>query len=286
MQDIQIGIIGGSGLYKMEDLTIIEELDIDTPFGKPSAPLVVGEINNVKVAFLARHGKNHSLLPSEVPYKANIYALKSIGVKYILSVSAVGSLREEVAPRHLLVVDQYIDNTKNRANTFFGNGILAHVSMAKPTCPLLSKIIFDEAKKIMPENSVHPKGTYIAIEGPQFSSYAESQFFRQINADVVGMTNMPEAKLAMEAQIAYSAMAMITDYDCWHPHEEAVTAEIAIANLTANAQTSQKIVKQAIQIIAKEKPISAAHSSLASGLITPLESLEGTQKEMLTTLLN
>ncbi len=285
MQDIQIAIIGGSGLYKMEDLKIIDQREIETPFGKPSAPIVIGEIDNVKLAFLARHGTVHGYLPHEVPYKANIYALKSLGVKYIVSVSAVGSLKEEIPPRDLVIVDQYLDFTKNRDSTYFGNGIIAHPSMAEPTCKKVNEILYTAAKKILPENRVHSKGTYVAMEGPQFSSLAESNFYRLLGADVIGMTNMPEAKLAKEAQIAYTALAFATDYDCWHPVEEAVTAEIAIANLMANAENAQKIIKEAVKIIDAQKPESSAHKALSSALLTQPSMLEGKKKELLEMLL-
>ncbi len=285
MSNIQIGIIGGSGLYKMEDLEIIEEKSIETPFGNTSAPIVIGKINNIQLAFLARHGTQHGYLPHEVPYKANIYALKKLGIKYIVSVSAVGSLKEEIPPRDLVIVDQYIDFTKKRDSTFFGNGILAHTSMAKPTCEKVNSILLKAAHKVLGNEKVHAKGTYIAMEGPQFSSFAESNFYRLLQADVIGMTNMPEAKLAMEAQIAYTALAFATDYDCWHPSEEAVTAEIAIANLMANAKNAQEIIKLAVEEIDKEKPFSNAHSALSSSLLTPLSALEGDKKELLELLL-
>ncbi len=285
MKDVKIGIIGGSGLYKMEDLKQIQEIEINTPFGKTSAPLVLGELCDIPLVFLARHGINHSLLPSEVPYKANIYAMKELGIKYLISVSAVGSLKEEIAPEDIVIVDQYIDNTKNRKSTFFGNSILAHVSMAKPTCKELNSLLIQASKKILDKKRVHEKGTYIAIEGPQFSSYAESQFFRLIQADIVGMTNMPEAKLAMEAQIAYSSMAMVTDYDCWRQDTEEVNAKMAIAHLMANAKNSQLIIKEAIKEIAQQSPQSLSHRALENALLTDVNSLAEPQKKILETLL-
>ncbi len=284
MQDFRIGIIGGSGLYRMEELVNIQEIEINTPFGMPSSPLMLGEIDTIPLVFLARHGKNHTLLPHEVPYKANIYALKEMKVKYLISISAVGSLREEIAPEDVVIVDQYIDNTKNRTSTFFGNGLLAHVSMAHPTCKALNSLLSHAAKKILNPTKVHEKGTYIAIEGPQFSSFAESHYFRQIGADVVGMTNMPEAKLAMEAQIAYASLAMATDYDCWRQDIEEVNAKMAIAHLMANAQNSQRIIKEVIKEIAKEKPLSLAHSSLANALLTDKESLNAEMRKIIDTL--
>ncbi len=287
MNQNKIGIIGGSGLYKMQELQNIKEVELKTPYGKTSSPLIMGEIDSIPLVFLARHGVKHSLLPSEVPYKANIFAMKELGVKYLLSVSAVGSLREEIKPEDIVIVDQYIDHTKNRLSTFFGNNILAHVSMAKPTCKAINQILIHSAEKILAKNKVHNKGTYIAIEGPQFSSYAESHYFRQIGADVVGMTNMPEAKLAMEAQIAYSSMAMVTDYDCWRTDIEEVNAQMAIAHLMANAQNSQSIIKDAIKEIAKKMPSSLSHKSLENALLTDIQKLaeDSEQRHILDTLL-
>ncbi|WP_308366611.1 MULTISPECIES: S-methyl-5'-thioadenosine phosphorylase [unclassified Microbulbifer] len=272
-----IGVIGGSGLYQMEELSNTSEHWIETPFGSPSDAIVTGELLGVTVAFLARHGRGHRLIPSEVPYRANIHALRQLGVRYILSLSAVGSLREEVRPLDMLLPDQFIDLTRKRDNTFFGGGAVAHVSMADPVCPEVSDRLARAFSLTQGESTqgdqptLHRGGSYVCIEGPQFSSRAESHWYRSMGASVIGMTNMPEAKLAREAQIAYATLAMATDYDCWHPREAAVTAEVAIANLQQNAARAQRIAAEAIRLLGEEKPRSPAHTALTSGLVTPLE---------------
>ncbi|MBB3059467.1 S-methyl-5'-thioadenosine phosphorylase [Microbulbifer rhizosphaerae] len=273
-----IGVIGGSGLYQMEGLSNTSEHWIETPFGLPSEAIVTGELHGVSVAFLARHGRGHRLIPSEVPYRANIHALRQLGVRYILSLSAVGSLREEVRPLDMLLPDQFIDLTRKRDNTFFGDGAVAHVSMADPICPQVADCLARAFGLTQGESTqgdqpitLHRGGSYVCIEGPQFSSRAESHWYRSMGASVIGMTNMPEAKLAREAQIAYATLAMATDYDCWHPREAAVTAEVAIANLQQNAARAQRIAAKAIRLLGEEKPRSPAHTALASGLVTPLE---------------
>ena len=243
MNQTEIGIIGGSGLYRMANLQDTNDHSIDTPFGKPSDNIVTGEIGGVRVAFLARHGRDHSLLPSEVPYRANIYALKQLGVRYLLSFSAVGSLREDIAPLDMVIPDQYIDLTRKRNSSFFGDGVVAHVSMANPVCSSLSSLLAQAVESSAPDVRLHRGGTYICVEGPQFSSRAESNWYRSMGANVIGMTNMPEAKLAREAQIAYAALAMVTDYDCWHPCEADVTTELAIATLMKNAERAQHILR-------------------------------------------
>lgn len=268
-----IGIIGGSGLYRMDDLQNIRENTIDTPFGKPSDTILTGQIDGVPVAFLARHGRSHALLPGEVPYRANIYALKQLGVRYLLSISAVGSLHEEITPRDMVIPDQYIDLTKKRDSTFFGNGVVAHASMAKPVCEQLSELLARAVEQATPEVQLHRGGTYLCIEGPQFSSVAESNWYRSMGARVIGMTNMPEAKLAREAQMAYTSLAMVTDYDCWHPKEDHVSTELAIANLMQNAENAQKILIRMIQLIGKTQPSSSAHTALEEALVTPLNSI-------------
>ncbi len=281
-----IGIVGGSGLYALENIKDLEEISVETPYGKPSAPFMVGKMGGAKVVFLARHGRNHEFLPSEVPYRANIYALKSLGVRYLLSVSAVGSLREEIAPRDIVLVSQYIDYTKTRTMTFLGEGIVGHVSMAQPTCLKLNDILHGSAVKVLADSGqkAHLGGTYICIEGPHFSSLAESKLFRIMGADLVGMTNMPEAKLAREAQIAYASMAMVTDYDCWRGLEEAVTVEMAISNLKANTENAQKIVALAVEQIAAQKPLSIAHNVLETAVFTPFEILPPAKRELFNLL--
>jgi 5'-methylthioadenosine phosphorylase len=270
-----VGVIGGSGLYQMDALRNVRGHDVDTPYGKPSDPIVTGEVDGTRVAFLARHGLGHRLIPSEVPYRANIYALRQMGVRYVLSFSAVGSLREEMHPLDFVLPDQFIDLTKRRDSTFFGCGAVAHVSMAQPVCSALSGV-FAQAITGLGLNSqaqLHRGGTYVCIEGPQFSSMAESHWYRSMGASVIGMTNMPEAKLAREAQMAYATLAMVTDYDCWHPKEAHVTADAAIANLMKNAGHAQKIAAEAIRIIARDRPESLAHTALDSALVTPREAM-------------
>ena len=270
MQKTLIGVMGGSGLYAMEALKNGTEHHIDTPFGKPSDALVTGQVNGVNVAFLARHGRGHRLLPSDVPYRANIHALKQLGVRYLISLSAVGSLSEEMKPLDMVLPDQFIDLTKRRDSTFFGAGAVAHVSMAQPVCPNLANVLARAigATKMAAGFSLHRGGAYVCIEGPQFSTLAESLWYRSMGAKVIGMTNMPEAKLAKEAQMAYATLAMVTDYDCWHPREAHVTANAAIANLMQNAGYAQQIAATAIQMVGAEMPPSAAHTALQSSLVT------------------
>ena len=270
MQQALIGIIGGSGLYHMESLQNAKENVLETPFGKPSDVIVTGMVHDIPVAFLARHGRGHRMIPSEVPYRANIHAMKQLGVRYLISMSAVGSLREEMKPLDMVLPDQFIDLTKRRDSTFFGDGAVAHVSMAQPVCPNMADALARAVEQMSTTDPItlHRGGTYVCIEGPQFSTQAESYWYRSMGASVIGMTNMPEAKMAREAQIAYATLAMVTDFDCWHPHEEHVTANLAIANLMKNAERAQRIATAAIWIIGKERPTSIAHNALANGLVT------------------
>lgn len=287
MREALVGIIGGSGLYAMDQLTDVKEDQPDTPYGSTSGPVVTGLLNGVPVAFIARHGKGHRLLPDGVPYRANIYALKELGARYVLSVSAVGSLAEQLHPLDIVLPLQYIDLTKNRQGSFFGEGAVAHVSMAQPVCPVVNEVLVGAAgaaTENLPQQ-VHAGGTYVCIEGPQFSTYAESMWFRQMGAHVVGMTNMPEAKLAREAEIAYGAITMVTDYDCWHPTEEAVTADVAIGRLLHNADVAQKIVANAVTTLAQTLPASAAHTALDAGLVTELSAMSAHTKERLRVIL-
>lgn len=281
-----IAIIGGSGLYQMQDLTNKRSVSIATPYGKPSDDIVLGELNGVTVAFLTRHGQGHRFTPSKVPYRANIYALKTLGVRYIISVSAVGSLREQIKPLDMVVPDQMIDLTKHRASTFFGTGAVAHVSMADPLCPAVADILqraYAQAK--VNDGQCHAKATYVCIEGPQFSTRAESHWYRQMQADIIGMTNMPEAKLAREASIAYATLALVTDFDCWHPTEQAVSADYAIQNLIKNADNAQHVIKQAVALLAAEQPESIAHNALAQALVTPIQDMDEAIKAKLIALL-
>lgn len=275
MKNSLVGVIGGSGLYQMDALRDVSEHQIDTPYGKPSDAIVTGTLHGVGVAFLARHARGHRLIPTEVPYRANIHAMKQMGVRYLLSFSAVGSLREQLRPLDMVLPDQFIDMTRGRASTFFGDGAVAHVSMAQPVCPALSDIL---ARAVADSGangaiSLHRGGTYVCIEGPQFSSQAESHWYRAMGGSVIGMTNMPEAKLAREAQIAYATLSMVTDFDCWHPREAHVTAEMAIANLLKNAARAQEIAAAAIAIIGQERPRSIAHDALASALVTTVDAM-------------
>lgn len=285
MNQTEIGIIGGSGLYRMANLQDTNDHSIDTPFGKPSDNIVTGEIGGVRVAFLARHGRDHSLLPSEVPYRANIYALKQLGVRYLLSFSAVGSLREDIAPLDMVIPDQYIDLTRKRNSSFFGDGVVAHVSMANPVCSSLSSLLAQAVESSAPDVRLHRGGTYICVEGPQFSCRAESNWYRSMGANVIGMTNMPEAKLAREAQIAYASLAMVTDYDCWHPREADVTTELAIANLMKNAERAQQILVSAVGLMNEARPSSEAHTALSTALITPMDSMPESRQSVIRTLL-
>ncbi|WP_133104300.1 S-methyl-5'-thioadenosine phosphorylase [Psychrobacter sp. S4(2024)] len=281
-----IAIIGGSGLYQMQALTNKRSVKIETPYGEPSDDIVLGELNGVTVAFLTRHGQGHRLTPSEVPYRANIYALKTLGVRYIVSVSAVGSLQEKLRPLDMVIPDQMIDMTKQRASTFFGDGAVAHVSMADPLCPEVADILMRAyGKANIADGQCHAKATYVCIEGPQFSTRAESHWYRQMQADIIGMTNMPEAKLAREASIAYATLALVTDFDCWHPNEQAVSADYAIQNLMKNADNAQQVIKQAVALIASEQPKSIAHTALTQALVTPVEAMSAETKTRLAALL-
>ncbi|WP_201604988.1 S-methyl-5'-thioadenosine phosphorylase [Psychrobacter sp. JCM 18903] len=281
-----IAIIGGSGLYQMQDLTNKRSVSISTPYGTPSDDIVLGELNGVTVAFLTRHGQGHKFTPSEVPYRANIYALKTLGVRYVISVSAVGSLREALKPLDMVIPDQMIDMTKHRNSSFFGEGAVAHVAMADPLCPKVADVLtraYTQAQ--IAEGQCHAKATYICIEGPQFSTRAESNWYRQMNADIIGMTNMPEAKLVREASMAYATLALVTDFDCWHPTKEAVSADYAIQNLMKNADNAQHVIKQAVALLAEEQPDSIAHTALAQALVTPVEAMSEGTKTRLSALL-
>jgi len=277
-----IGIIGGSGLYAMKGLTETKEIRVKTPFGDPSEAIVTGTLEGKRVAFLARHGRGHRILPTEINFRANIYALKLLGVDRILSVSAVGSLKEELAPGEFLVADQFVDRTKNRISTFFGGGLVAHVTFDKPTCPQVSHVLADAC--VHCGVKVHGKGTYVCMEGPQFSTLAEAHIHRSMNFDVIGMTNVTEAKLAREAELCYGTIAMITDYDCWHPDHESVTGAQIIATLNQNAENAQRVVREAV------KALSVAHeckcdSALAHALITDPKLVPAATKKRLNPII-
>ncbi|MDJ0692190.1 MAG: S-methyl-5'-thioadenosine phosphorylase [Xenococcaceae cyanobacterium MO_188.B32] len=286
MAQAKIGIIGGSGLYKMDALKEVEEVKIETPFGFPSDALIVGKLEGAKVAFLARHGRNHHLLPSELPFRANIYAMKQLGVEYIISASAVGSLQQKVKPLDMVVPDQFIDRTKNRISTFFGEGLVAHIAFGDPVCNNLAGILADAVASLeLSEVDLHRGGTYVCMEGPAFSTKAESNLYRSWDATVIGMTNLPEAKLAREAEIAYATLALVTDYDCWHPDHDSVTVEMVIGNLHKNAVNAQKVIQETVRRINNTTPESIAHSALKYALLTPLDKVPTTTKEKLELLL-
>jgi len=270
----RLGILGGSGLYAMDGLEDVRELELETPYGRPSDSLRIGRIGDLEVVFLARHGRHHSFTPTEVPYRANIWALRSLNVRWILSVSAVGSLQEQYRPLDMVVPDQFIDRTHQRPLTFFGEGVVAHVTVADPYCAALSRILEDVGDSLMPEGRrLHRGGTYLCMEGPAFSTRAESELYRSWGCSVIGMTNHTEARLAREAEIAYATLAMVTDYDCWHTEHASVTVEMVIDNLRANAALAQEIVRVAAQRVAEQRPVSKAHRALRHALMTPVESV-------------
>jgi 5'-methylthioadenosine phosphorylase len=261
-----IGIIGGSGLYQMDGFTDRQEVVIDTPFGPPSDALIIGQLSGRRVVFLPRHGRGHRLLPTELNHRANLWAMRHLNVRWILAVTAVGSLREEYAPEHILVPDQFFDRTSRRdQHTFFGRGIVAHVSFGDPLSAQLRQLIIQEATAA--GATVHPRGTYVCMDGPAFSTRAESEAHRQLGFDVIGMTNLPEAKLAREAEIALATLAMITDYDCWKIEEEPVTAEAVIGHLMANAARAQQIVRQVIARLPTQ-PDWPEHQALNGAIMT------------------
>lgn len=261
-------MIGGSGLYEMEALTDIEEINVDTPFGKPSDALITGSLDGTRVAFLPRHGRGHRLLPTEIPFRANIYALKMIGVEWILSVSAVGSLREELKPMDIVIPDQFFDRTRQRASTFFGEGIAAHVNFADPVCHKLCDLIEQTARQELEGTDIHRGGTYLCMEGPAFSTRAESETYRSWGMSVIGMTNLQEAKLAREAEICYATIAMVTDYDCWHPNHDSVTVDMVIEFLTRNTANAKRLLAGVIKRLAEEKPQCEVAHSLKNAIIT------------------
>ncbi len=265
MQQVEIGIIGGSGLYAMPGLTHTKEIKLETPFGEPSDAYVAGTLEGRRVAFLSRHGRGHRILPSELNFRANIHGFKQLGAQRIVSMSAVGSLKQEHAPLEFLIPDQFIDRTFHRAATFFGDGMVAHVAFADPVCHEISKVLENACR----DAGVVGKrgGTYVCMEGPQFSTKAESNLYRSWGADVIGMTNLQEAKLAREAEICYATVAMVTDYDCWHPEHDSVTLEQVIANLAKNAEHACAVVRAAVKAMPHERQCGCG-SALAKALVT------------------
>lgn len=279
----RIGVIGGSGLYAMEGLEIEQEIRLETPFGDPSDAYCLGTVEGREVAFLARHGRGHRYPPVGVPYRANLYGFRLLGVENLFSVSAVGSLREEIAPLQMLVPDQFVDLTRHRPTTFFDEGPVVHVALADPVCPELSRILADACDTL--DVAVHRGGTYVCIEGPQFSTRAESALYRSWGMDVIGMTNATEARLAREAEIAYATLAMVCDYDCWHEEHESVTAEMAINNLLASADSAQRIVRAAIAALPEDAPASCA-GVLGRAIVTHKDQITAAQRRRTAVLLD
>lgn len=261
-----IGVVGGSGLYALEGLTNVQEVALDTPFGRPSDVYVTGELHGTRMVFLPRHGRGHRFTPSELNYRANIYGFKQLGVTHLISVSAVGSMKEEIHPGDIVVVDQFIDRTVQRPHTFFNEGIVAHVPLADPVCPLLAQTLATTCEQLGVRH--HRGGTYICIEGPQFSTRAESKLYRSWGVSVIGMTNMPEARLAREAEISYATLALATDYDCWHEGEEDVSVEAVIAVLTANVAKARAIIAAAVPQISADRTGSPAFGALKHAVMT------------------
>jgi 5'-methylthioadenosine phosphorylase len=266
--DIRIGIIGGSGLYQMDGLTGIEEIAIETPFGNPSDAYRVGTLEGQRVAFLARHNRSHTISPSELNFRANIYGFKKLGVEWILSASAVGSLKEDIRPLDIVLPDQFYDRTKARISTFFGDGVVVHVSFADPICPLLADAI--QTAGLDADIPIKRGGTYVCMEGPQFSTKAESNTYRSWGMDLIGMTNLQEAKLAREAEICYTTMALVTDYDCWHPDHDAVTVSDIIENLTKNSLNAQKLIRTTIKRLPLERTCKCQHA-LSHAILTDIK---------------
>jgi 5'-methylthioadenosine phosphorylase len=278
----EIGIIGGSGLYSMAGLTKTREITVKTPFGEPSDAIVLGLLEGKRVAFLARHARGHRILPGEINFRANVYAMKLLGVEKIISVSAVGSLKEELRPGEFLVVDQFVDRTKNRVSTFFGEGLVAHVGFDKPTCVQVSGVLADAS--VHCGVKVHRRGTYVCIEGPQFSTLAEANTHRQLGFEVIGMTNVTEAKLAREAEICYATIAMITDFDCWHPEHESVTASQIIATLVQNAENAQRVLREAVRAMPDERSCKCG-AALKHALVTDMKLVPKATKKKLEAII-
>ncbi len=281
----RIGIIGGSGLYDLDGLHDVEEMRVDTPFGPPSDALITGKLGDAELVFLPRHGRGHRLLPSEVPYRANVHALKQLGVGWVVSVSAVGSLREDIVPGHAVLVDQYIDRTRGgRASSFFGDGVVAHISFGDPTCDVLRGYLGQACRAA--GATVHEGGTYVCMEGPAFSTRAESHLYRSWGAAVIGMTALPEAKLAREASISYATLAFATDYDCWHEGHDDVSVDQVIAVLTANVVKSRQIVAGVVPRIAAHAGPPPHHRALTTALFTPTEHIDAAARARLGPLLS
>jgi 5'-methylthioadenosine phosphorylase len=278
-----IGVIGGSGLYSLEGLSDVREVRVDTPFGAPSDVLVRGRLGEAELVFLPRHGRGHRLLPTELPYRANVWALKSLGCGWVISVSAVGSLREEIVPGQVVLVDQYIDKTYRRESTFFGDGVVAHAGFGEPTCAALRGYLREACAEV--GAVAHDGGTYVCMEGPAFSTRAESELHRSWGASVIGMTAMPEAKLAREASLSYATLAFATDYDCWHPHHDDVTVEQVMAVLSANVDRARRILLAAAPRIAAHPGPAPMHDAMRSAILTPRDAMSAESRARLAPLL-
>ncbi|MDV2496246.1 MAG: S-methyl-5'-thioadenosine phosphorylase [bacterium] len=279
----RIGVIGGSGLYEMEGLRAKEEVEVDTPYGAPSDSYLTGELGGVSMVFLPRHGCGHRILPTHLNSRANIYGMKKLGVEWIISVSAVGSMREEIEPGHIVIIDQFFDRTRERPSTFFGDGVAGHITFADPVCPILRSVLLEAARAA--GATVHDGGTYVCIEGPQFSTRAESQVFRSWGVDVIGMTNLPEARLAREAEICYATIALCTDYDCWHEGEEDVTIEAVLEVVRQNVSTAQAIIKEAVSHFPLPRTCPCAEA-LKHAIMTPAELIPPATRQSLGLLID
>ena len=283
MEKAQIGIIGGSGLYQMDGLTDVREIGVETPFGKPSDNFILGTLEGARVAFLARHGRGHSLMPTELPFRANIYAMKLLGVERIISASAVGSLQERYAPMDIVIPDQFFDRTRGRVSTFFGEGLVAHIAFAHPVCQTLGDVVAAAGESAAVK--IHRGGTYLCMEGPAFSTLAESRLYRSWGMDVIGMTNLQEAKLAREAEICYSTMALVTDYDCWHPDHDAVTVEMIIEYLNKNSANAQVIIRDAARRLAATPRDCKCGSALRHAILTQPAAVPAETKKKLAAII-
>ncbi len=280
MPQATIGVIGGSGLYRMEGMTDVEEIAVKTPFGDPSDVITLGKVDGVPMAFLPRHGRGHRITPTEIPVRANIWALKSLGVEWVISVSAVGSLREHIAPRDLVIPNQLFDRTKSRVNTFYEGGVVVHCTFAEPFCSTLSQLLLEAARELG-DVKVHNGGTYVCMEGPLFSTKAESLVYRSWGMDIIGMTALPEAKLAREAELCYATIACVTDYDCWHESEESVTVEMVIGNLSANVANAQRILRNVAHKIPADRTANTCEcpTALSSAIMTNASLIPAEAKE-------
>jgi len=285
VSDAMVGVIGGSGLYQMPELSGVEEVNVSTPFGDPSDPFIIGTLAGVRVAFLPRHARGHKLLPTEIPFRANIYAMKLLGVERIISASAVGSLREELKPMDIVLPDQFFDRTRQRKSTFFGEGIAAHVGFGDPVCGDLVDALEQAARADLEGVDVHRGGTYICMEGPAFSTKAESELYRSWGMSVIGMTNLQEAKLAREAEICYATVALVTDYDCWHADHGSVTVEMIIEYLNRNAENAQRLIASTIGLIAGTDTRCKCRSALQHAIITSPDKITPEAKERLKAII-